>query len=140
MDVKRVVGAGLAVIAIQAATLLAILAVIEPLIVVVFGSSFHGAVPYAKVLLTAQALGGVAYVAGGYLRGRRKSFLEVWTRIFAALAIAGMALALRGTEGNMSVPLAALCGQAICATILCLFVLNDARKVARDKSPEGLDA
>jgi len=127
-SVGKVVAAGMAVAGIQLVTVVAILAVIEPLIILVFGSNFRGAVPYAKVLLTAQAIGGLTYVAGGYLRGRRKSFIEVWTRIIAAAVIVVIALALRSSRGQMSVPIAALCGQVTCASILCWAVVNDARR------------
>jgi enterobacterial common antigen flippase len=133
-SVGKVVGAGLAVAGIQLVTVVAILAVIEPLIIFVFGSSFRGAVPYAKVLLMAQAIGGLTYVAGGYLRGRRKSFIEVRTRIIAAAVIVAIALALRSSQGQMSVPIAALCGQATCASVLCWAVVSDARQRRLDRA------
>lgn len=134
-SVSKVVAVGVAVAGIQLVTVVAILAMIEPLIILVFGSSFRGAVPYAKVLLMAQAVGGLAYVAGGYLRGRRKSFIEVWTRIIAAAVIVVIALALRTSRGQMSVPIAALCGQVACASILCWAVVNDARRRRLDWAP-----
>jgi O-antigen/teichoic acid export membrane protein len=127
-SVTKVVAAGTAVALIQLVTVLAILAVIGPLITLVFGSKFSGAVPYAQLLLIAQAIGGLTYVAGGYLRGRRKSFIEVWTRIVAAAVIVVIALALRGSRGQMSVPIAAVCGQVVCASILCWAVVSDARR------------
>lgn len=125
-SVGKLVAAGLAVSAIQAVTLLAILAVIERLITLVFGSNFRGAVPYATILMTAQAVGGLTFVAGGYLRGRGKSFVEVWTRVIGAGVIIAIALGLRSGQGQMSVPIAVLCGQTICAMILCAAVLHDA--------------
>jgi O-antigen/teichoic acid export membrane protein len=130
----QAVTAGVAVMGIQLVTLVAILAVIEPLIVLVFGSSFRGAVPYAKLLLTAQAIAGLGYVAGGYLRGRRKSLIEVWTRIIAAAVIVAVALALRSSRGEMSVPIAAVCGQVTCALILGWAVLADVRRRRFDQA------
>ncbi len=68
-------------LAIQLVALAGFLAFLEPLIVLVFGERFRGAVPYARILLPAHAISGLSCVAGGYLRGQRKPLVEVWSRV-----------------------------------------------------------
>jgi enterobacterial common antigen flippase len=127
-SVGRAVAVGFGVLALQMATLAAFLAVLEPLIILVFGERFRGAVPYARVLLTAHAISGLTLVAGGYLRGQRKPLVEVWSRIVGTAVMVGAALALRAHWHNLSVPMAAVCGHATCAAILCWAVLADTRR------------
>jgi enterobacterial common antigen flippase len=121
----RTVAAGIGVLAIQLITLGAFLAFLEPLIILVFGASFRGAVPYARLLLPAYAIGGLTYVAGGYLRGQRKPLMEVWSRVIGTVVMVAVALALRASWHDLGVPLAAVCGHATCAVILCWAVLAD---------------
>ncbi|HUE15876.1 MAG TPA: oligosaccharide flippase family protein [Planctomycetaceae bacterium] len=124
----RTVAAGIAVLTIQLVTLGAFLAVLEPLIILVFGPAFRGAVPYAKVLLPAHAISGLTYVAGGYLRGRRKPLVEVWSRVLGTAVMVTAALALRSTWHDLGVPIAAVCGHTTCAVILCWAVLADTHR------------
>jgi O-antigen/teichoic acid export membrane protein len=124
----RTVAAGIAVLVIQLVTLGAFLAFLEPLIVLVFGANFRGAVPYARLLLPAHAISGVTYVAGGYLRGQRKPLVEVWSRVLGTIVMVAVAIALRATWHDLGVPMAAVCGHATCAVILCWAVLADTRR------------
>jgi enterobacterial common antigen flippase len=121
----RTIAAGLGVLAIQLATLAAFLVVLEPLVVIVFGANFRGAVPYARLLLPAHAISGLTYVAGGYLRGRRKPLVEVWSRVLGTIVMVSVAFALRSSWHHLGVPMAAIFGHATCAVILCWAVLAD---------------
>jgi O-antigen/teichoic acid export membrane protein len=124
----RTVMAGVAVLVVQLVTLGAFLAFLEPLVVLVFGANFRGAVPYARLLLPAYAIGGLAYVAGGYLRGQRKPLVEVWSRVIGTVVMVTVALALRASWHDLGVPMAAVCGHATCAVILCWAVLVDVHR------------
>jgi enterobacterial common antigen flippase len=124
----RTVAAGLGVLAVQLVALAGFLAFLEPLIVLVFGAKFRGAVPYARILLPAHAISGLSCVAGGYLRGQRKPLMEVWSRIVGTAVMIGAALALRGQWHDLSVPMAAVCGHSTCAVILCWAVLADTHR------------
>lgn len=124
----RTIAAGLAVLAIQFVTLAAFWVVLEPLVVLVFGARFRGAIPFARLLLPAYAISGLACVAGGYLRGKRKPLVEVWSRVVGTGVMVAVALALRGRFHDLCVPMAAICGHTTCAVILCWAVLADTQR------------
>lgn len=128
--VRGTIVAGLGVAALQAVVLAAFLVVLSPLIVLVFGASFRGAIPFARLLLPAHAIGGFTYVAGGYLRGRRKPMVEVWSRVLGTVVMIGVFVALNSTWHELSVPIAAICAHTTCALILCWAVLSDVRRTA----------
>ena len=130
-SMRTLLRAGLAVTAVQVFTLLAFLALLEPLIVLVFGPSFREAVPYARVLLPAHAICGITYVAGGYLRGRRKASVEVWSRVVGAAVMVAAVFAFRARWQDLSVPLAAVCGHSTCAVLICWAVVRDVRRQNR---------
>lgn len=115
-------------LAIQAATLAVFFAIISPLIVLVFGESFRGAIPFAKLLLIAQAINGFGHVAGGYLRGLRKPIVEVWSRVIGAAVMIVMAFALRESWQDLSVPLAAICAHAASALLITWAVVHHLRQ------------
>ena len=71
-------GSGLCALQIAAAALLAL--VLHPLITLVYGVAFAGAVPLALALVPAQAVNGFAGVVDGYLRGRGKIAIAAWSR------------------------------------------------------------
>ena len=102
-------------------------------IVLVFGGEFRGAVPFAQALLPAHAIGGFTYVAGGYLRGRKKPLVEVWSRIIGTVVMVLTVFALRERFQDLSVPLAAVCSNTTCAVLICWAVLKDVRELRRDR-------
>ena len=71
-------GSGLCALQIAAAVMLAL--VLHPLITLVYGVAFAGAVPLALALVPAQAINGFAGVVDGYLRGRGKIAIAAWSR------------------------------------------------------------
>ena len=67
---KRLVALGAGVALMQIALAAILYFTLEPLMMLVYGEKFRGAVPFALALLPAFALGGCGMVAEGYLRGR----------------------------------------------------------------------
>jgi len=136
---RRVALAGLGVFGFQVLAAAAFAAVLPMLIVLVYGSEFRGAVPLAWALLPAYAMNGCALVADGYLRGRGKSGVGVWSRLSGA-AVMGLAVwLLFGTWKELSIPLAASAGHAMNALWLAGAVLMD-RRHGSDNGGESEEA
>lgn len=113
------------VIALQLGCAFAFAVVIGPLIKLVYGAEFAGAVPFALALLPAQAFNGIGFVADGYLRGRNKSALGVYSRLVGAVVMAVLVWMLFPRWREMSVPLAASVGHALAAATLGVAVALD---------------
>jgi O-antigen/teichoic acid export membrane protein len=128
VSASKVAGIAIAVILMQAAGALLLAGTLKPLMLLVYGARFEGAVPLALALLPAYALYGCTQVAEGYLRGRAKNRVSVWSRVIAAAAMAATALYLWDTWRELSVPLAAIAGQACIALCMAWGVLRDVRE------------
>ena len=127
-DMRTLVNTGLIVAAAQVVSLIGLSILLEPLIGFVFGASFRGAVPFARLLLPAQAICGLTYVAGGYLRGRGKASVEMWSRIVGAVVMFVAAFAFRERWNDLSVPIAAICGHSASAVLIGWVVFQDVRR------------
>jgi O-antigen/teichoic acid export membrane protein len=87
--------------------------VIAPLMVLVYGQAFREAVPFALALLPASALNGCTVVAEGYFQGRGESNVGIRCRLCGALVMLLLVAALFSTWRELSIPLAAIGGQAV---------------------------
>jgi O-antigen/teichoic acid export membrane protein len=107
-----------AVVALQAVSALLLAWFLEPLMMLVYGSRFEAAVPFAMALLPANALYGCTQVAEGYLRGRNRNRTSIWSRLLGSLFMAATAIGLWPDWQVMAIPLALAVGQA--TILLCL--------------------
>jgi Na+-driven multidrug efflux pump len=105
-----------AVVAFQLVTAGCFAAILAPLLVLVYGQDFQGAVPFALALLPAYAFNGCAVVAEGYLQGRGQASVGVWCRLAGALVMLVCVALLFSRWRELSIPLAAIAGQAVNAT------------------------
>ena len=105
--------------------------VIGPLILLVYGERFAGAIPFALALLPASAAAGVAKVAEGHLRGRGQVRVGIWARLLAAALMMVVVWLSFPRFQEMSIPLAASLAHGLVALVLAWFVLADAREQAR---------
>ena len=117
---RGVLAVSTAILAMQLTMAVTFALVLQPLIVLVYGEAFRSAYLFALALLPAYALNGCALVAEGYLRGRNKAVVGVWSRVAgAAIMIASVGL-LYPRWRELSIPIAASIGHA--ASTLWIFV------------------
>lgn len=106
-----------AVVLAQGLALAAMLLILSPLLLFVFGSAFIGIAPVAKILLFAMAANGCVLVGDGYLRGRGKASYGVWTRLAAALCMLISVALLPESEALPRVAQAMAIGYAVNALL-----------------------
>jgi len=123
---RQVFRAGLSLAGFQLLTGLAFAAVAAPLVVLVFGEEFRGAIPFVLALIPAKALLGFACVAEGYLRGRRKPKVEIGSRVIGAATMIVAVAVLYQNYGAWSIAVAAGVGHGVTCLLLSLAVWRDA--------------
>ncbi len=128
VSLRKVLGLAVSVLALQTASAVVLSWLLGPLMLLVYGSRFEAAVPFALALLPANALYGCTQVAEGYLRGRNRNRMSIWSRLLACLSMAAAALALWPTWQVMSIPLGFAAGQATILLCLSAAVLGDIRE------------
>jgi O-antigen/teichoic acid export membrane protein len=126
-SIGKVVAGGLLVIAFQAVVGCCFALVVGPLLVLLYGSRFDGALPFALALLPATALLGFAQVSEGYLRGRGKVRIGVAARLAASAVMVAIVLTIFSRFGELSIPIAASFAHGLVALTLAWFVLADVR-------------
>lgn len=129
-SIRKLVLAGTGVFGLQAFSACILALILRPLILCVFGESFHGAVPLALALLPKFGIDGFALVAEGYLRGRGKPIVGVWSRILGAIVVAAFVLLFFERWQALSIPLAASAGQAVSASVIVWAVIAEIRRNA----------
>lgn len=135
-DLRAMLRVGGGIAALQACSAFAFALVLEPLMLLVYGERFHGAVPLALALLPAYAINGCSQVAEGYLRGRGKPAAGVWARGAGAVAMALAVAVLHARWRALSVPMAASVGQAVAGGWILWAVWTDVRQ-ARAETNAG---
>ncbi len=118
---------GGAVVGFQLIASLVFAVILGPLVAIVYGAAFRGTVPFAMALLPAFALNGCAMVAEGYLQGRGRATVGIRSRLFGALVMLIFVGLLWGTWREMSIPLAAIAGQAANASWIFWALVREAR-------------
>ncbi len=108
----------------------ALIVIIGPLILLVYGERFAGAIPFALALVPASAAAGFAKVAEGHLRGRGQVQVGIWARLLAAALMIGVVWLSFEWLQEMAIPLAASLAHGFVALALGWFVLADARSEA----------
>jgi len=90
------------------------------LMLLVFGSEFRDAIPFALLLVAANTVGGCSYIIEGYLQGRDKALIGVWARVLGAVVMLATAAALYGTLAELAIPAAAIAANL--ASLVCVAV------------------
>jgi O-antigen/teichoic acid export membrane protein len=133
----RLARIGGGVLAFQVLSAAAFGLVLEPLLVLVYGEAFRGTAPLAWALLPAYALNGCALVADGFLRGRGRAGIGVWSRLSGA-AVMGLAVwLLFDAWRELSIPLAASAGHAMNALWIVLAIALDGKRPADVEPVDG---
>ena len=107
-----------------------ILALLIPwLIVTFYTAAFQPSIEFALWLLPAAAIKGYLQSADGYLKGRGKPIVGVWSRVISTVAMLVFVwLAFNQFENRLiSIPIAACFGQAISMFIITYYVFADIR-------------
>ena len=127
MRLSRLAGTVAAVTGFQLVCGLAFAVIIEPLLTLVYGEPFRGAVMFALALIPAQALDGCALVAEGYLQGRGKPQIGVWCRLCGAAVMLAFVWLFWERWGAIAIPIAASVAQAVNASCVLWAVVSQAR-------------
>ncbi|MDZ4657823.1 MAG: oligosaccharide flippase family protein [Bythopirellula sp.] len=127
------------ILSVQLFAAAAFAVVLEPLMVLVFGEDFRGAVPLTLALLPAYAIAGCGRIAESFLQGRNKAIIGVYTRLLGAGVMGVFIYFAFDRWAELSIPLGALAGYTVSTTILLLAILRDARGISapRDFTAEG---
>lgn len=130
ITVTQAVQSILFVLALQVTVVFLLSTILESLLLFIYGQRFIGTVPVAQVLLLAMAACGCAIVGDGYLRGRQRAILGVWTRVFGMLTMLMAAVLIDHPNPLLRVAWATACGHFVNAILIIWLVLNDVRRVA----------
>jgi O-antigen/teichoic acid export membrane protein len=123
---------GALVIAVQALSWLALSYVLQPLLLLLYGEPFRAALPVTGILLSAMAINGCGIVGDGYLRGRGRASVGVWTRIAGALVMLVAVWYYHAWPPLLRVAMATTVGTAAIALITGWVIIRDL--IAREKS------
>jgi enterobacterial common antigen flippase len=127
-SVRRLVYAGAALVGFQIAAAAVLAVVLRPLMALIFGTAFAGAVPLAFALLPAQMVHGVGQVIDGYLRGRGNVRGGIIARCVGGVAMIVVSFLLHGRLHDLAIPVAASLAHLGVAIILGSVCLWDARR------------
>lgn len=121
----------LSVTALMQAVCALVFALILPLLIVtLYTAKFTPAIIFAMWLLPACAIKGYLQAADGFLKGRDKPMVGVWSRLmsfFVMLTFVGLVYAnvFEFEQKLISIPMAACLGQAISMVIITIAVIKD---------------
>jgi O-antigen/teichoic acid export membrane protein len=121
------------ILGVQLLAAMAFAVVLEPLMVVVFGESFRGAVPLTLNLLPAYAIAGCGRIAEAYLQGRNKAILGVISRVVGAVITCTVVYVTFDRWAELSIPRGALAGYVVSSLLLFTAILLDVRGNSRSQ-------
>lgn len=127
---RRWAPASLGVGALQLASWAALAAIIEPLVVFVYGQEFRGTVAFAKALLPGFALAGAAGIAEAYLRGRGRPHVSLRIHLATMAVVVVTVSATWGTWSAMSIPLGLAVGRLTGLVLLLAAIAADRSRPA----------
>ncbi len=102
--------------------------IIDQLIRLFYGEEFAAAVPFALWLLPASAIKGFLQAADGYLKGRQKPMIGVWSRGLSISVMLVFVAIAYGPFGLIAVPMAACVGQAVSLVVIVTAIFVDVSK------------
>jgi O-antigen/teichoic acid export membrane protein len=125
MNRKELLHLGFLIASFQAILAAAFALLIGPLIILLYGQAFSGAIPFALALIPAQAINGFGKVIDGQLRGRGKVHVGIWARIAAAVLMTVTVILTFDRFQELSIPIAACLAHGLVAVTLAWFALAD---------------
>ena len=131
---RSVLKTAAAILGVQLLAAVAFAIVLEPLMVLVFGESFRGAVPLTLNLLPAYAVAGCGRIAEAYLQGRNKAILGVISRLVGAATMCMVVYFTFERWDELSIPRGAFAGYVVSSLMLLVAILLDVRTSSR---PQG---
>ena len=108
---------------VQVVTTLVFCLIVPTLISFAFGTVYEPAIPFVLALAPACAIKGFLQTVDGFLKGRGKPLLGVWSRIISILGMLSFFALTYERFGLMSIPYAACFGQGISMVILTTAVI-----------------
>ncbi len=124
-DVHRILGGSLA---IQAASTVAFMMLVGPVVRFVYGEEFAPAIEFAMWLAPAAAIKGILQGLDSYVKGRGRPLTPLRCRLVATALMLAMTAALVGRYGAVAIAAAALAGQVLCLVWLSVIVYADVRQ------------
>ena len=115
----------------QVATTIVFWWVIPTLMIMVFTDKYAESVPFVLALAPACAIKGYLQAIDGYLKGRGKPLIGVWSRMVSIVAMLVFFFFAYPHYGLFSIPFAACFGQAISMLIISAAVLYDVDKESK---------
>lgn len=126
---REAVGVVSFVVVLQIISTIVLALLIPWLIVTFYTAAFQPSIEFALWLLPAAAIKGYLQSADGYLKGRGKPIIGVWSRVISTVAMLLFVwLTFSQFENRLiSIPIAACFGQAISMLIITYYVFADIR-------------
>ncbi|MCA9132183.1 MAG: hypothetical protein KDA45_03480 [Planctomycetales bacterium] len=128
---RRAFQLAIMVLLVQAASYWVLSFWLQPLLLLLYGEAFRDALPVASVLLIAAALSGCAIVGDGYLRGRGRSSLGVWTRLASGVVMLLAVLAWTSVSPLLRVAMATALGHGFNLLLTASLIFRDIRARGR---------
>lgn len=127
---KRAVAFTAGLAGLQTLATLIMAGLLPILIVLFYGSEYRPAIPFALWLLPASAMRGFLQAVDGYLKGRGRPWVGVWTRMISLAVMLVFVLVVWRWHGLLTIPMAACVGQAVSLVLLTAATLLDVWQVS----------
>jgi O-antigen/teichoic acid export membrane protein len=138
VSVRQAVTVMLGIAALQLAATLVFVLIIPYLIVAFYTSEFSAAIPFAMWLLPACAIKGYLQAIDGYLKGRGKPMIGVWSRVLSIFVMLAFVAVAYSRFELLSIPMAACVGQFVSMLIISSAALRDVvLRNQRHANPSG---
>ena len=106
--------------------------ILPALILSFYGSAYSPAIQFALWLLPASAIKGYLQAADGYLKGRNRPMIGIWSRLVSIVLMLLFVNFAYPFWDLLSIPMAACAGQALSMILVSAFVIKDV--VQRNRS------
>ncbi len=110
---------------VQIAATLVFMLIIPYLIIGFYTSDYAAAIPFAMWLLPACAMKGYLQAIDGYLKGRGKPMIGVWSRVLSIFVMLVFVAVAYSRFGLLSIPMAACVGQFVSMLLISAAVVRD---------------
>ena len=125
ITLRQAAGVMLGTAAFQIVATLVFMLIIPFLIIAFYTNDYSGAIPFALWLLPASAIKGYLQAVDGYLKGRGKPMIGVWSRVLSIFVMLAFVWGTYSTFVLISIPMAACVGQFVSMVIISFAVIRD---------------
>ena len=112
-------------IAFQTVATLIFALILPTLILSFYGAAYSPAIQFALWLLPASAIKGYLQAADGYLKGRNRPMIGIWSRLVSIVLMLLFVVCAYPHWDLLSIPMAACVGQALSMVIISAAVMKD---------------